>query len=156
MQKIYQFRNPDIDTEVWFVALGAELGGHSGMRAFIAEHEHELKGSIIVELEGLGAGDLNMIDQEGGYRVAKTSSRMRRYTRKASQATGLSIGSDSMLWKSSASSYAITHGLQAMHLVGMEGAKPASFGSRDDVVDNLDEGTLQKRSNFVLELLKNI
>lgn len=156
MQKIYQFRNPDIDTEVWFVALGAELGGHSGMRAFIAEHEHELKGSIIVELEGLGAGDLNMIDQEGGYRVAKTSSRMRRYTRKASQTTGLSIGSASMLWKSSASSYAITHGLQAMHLVGMEGAKPASFGSRDDVVDNLDEGTLQKRSNFVLELLKNI
>ena len=156
MQKIHQFRNPDIDTEVWFVALGAELGGHSGMRAFIAEHEHDLKGSIIIELEALGAGELSMIDQEGGYRVAKTSSRMRRYTRKASQTTGASVGSASMLWKSSASSYAITHGLQAMHLVGMEGAKPASFGSRDDIADNIDEKVLQERSDFVMELLKNI
>lgn len=156
MQKIYQFRNPDINTEVWFVALGAELGGHSGIRAFIAEHEHELRGSIIVELEALGAGDLCMIDSEGGYRVAKTSSRMKRYTRKASQASGVTIGSESMLWKSSISSYAINHGLQAMHLAGMEGGKPAFYGSREDTIESVDEGILRKRTDFVMELLKNI
>lgn len=156
MQKIYQFRNPDIDTEVWFVALGAELGGHSGMRAFIAEHEHELRGSIIIELEALGEGEFCMIDQEGGYRAAKTSSRMRRYTRKASQETGITIGSASMKWKSSASSYAITHGLQAMHLAGMEGGKPAGYGSRDDVAESVDESLLTDRSNYVMQILKNI
>lgn len=156
MQKIYQFRNPDINTEVWFVALGAELGGHSGIRAFIAEHEHELRGSIIVELEALGAGDLCMIDSEGGYRVAKTSSRMKRYTRKASQASGVSIGSASMLWKSGISSYAINHGLQAMHLAGMDGSKPAFFGERQDSVDDVDEDLLRKRTDFVMELLKSI
>lgn len=156
MQKIYQFRNPDINTEVWFVALGAELGGHSGIRAFIAEHEHELRGSIIIELEALGGGDLCMIDNEGGYRVAKTSSRMKRYTRKASQASGVSIGSASLLWKSGVSSYAINHGLQAMHLAGMEGGKPAFFGDKDDTVDNVDEGLLRERVDFVMELLKSI
>ena len=156
MQKIYQFRNPDINTEVWFVALGAELGGHSGIRAFIAEHEHELRGSIIVELEALGGGDLCMIDNEGGYRAAKTSSRMKRYTRKASQASGVSVGSASMLWKSGVSSYAINHGLQAMHLAGMEGSKPAFFGDKEDVIENVDEGLLRERVDFVMELLKNI
>lgn len=156
MQKIYQFRNPDINTEVWFVALGAELGGHSGIRAFIAEHEHELRGSIIIELEALGGGDLCMIDSEGGYRVAKTSSRMKRYTRKASQASGVSIGSASLLWKSGVSSYAINHGLQAMHLAGMEGGKPAFFGDKEDTVDNVDEGLLRERVDFVMELLKSI
>lgn len=156
MQKIYQFRNPDINTEVWFVALGAELGGHSGIRAFIAEHEHELRGSIIIELEALGGGDLCMIDNEGGYRVAKTSSRMKRYTRKASQASGVSIGSASLLWKSGVSSYAINHGLQAMHLAGMEGGKPAFFGDKEDTVDNVDEGLLRERVDFVMELLKSI
>ena len=156
MQKIYQFRNPDINTEVWFVALGAELGGHSGIRAFIAEHEHELRGSIIIELEALGGGDLCRIDNEGGYRVAKTSSRMKRYTRKASQASGVSIGSASLLWKSGVSSYAINHGLQAMHLAGMEGGKPAFFGDKEDTVDNVDEGLLRERVDFVMELLKSI
>lgn len=156
MQKIYQFRNPDIDTEVWFVALGSELDGHSGMRAFIAEHESELRGSIVIELEALGAGDLCMIDQEGGYRTAKVSSRMKRYTRKATQATGMSLGTMSMLWKSSASSYAITHGVQAMHLVGMEDGKPASFGSRDDSTGNVDEELLEKRVGYIMQLLKII
>lgn len=156
MQKIYQFRNPDIDTEVWFVALGAELGGNNGMRAFIAEHEHELRGSIIIELEALGAGEFCMIDQEGGYRVAKTSSRMKRYTRKASQATGVSVDAASMKWKSSTSSYAITHGLQAMHLVGMENGKPASYGSNDDTLDNVDAELLARRADYVMHLLKNI
>lgn len=156
MQKIYQFRNPDINTEVWFVALGADLAGHSGMRAFIEEHSQELRGSIIIELEALGAGTFSIIDSEGGYRVAKTSSRMRRYTRKASQATGLSIGSASMLWKSSASSYAINHGLQAMHLAGMDGSKPASFGAREDTETGVDGKLLHQRVDFIMELLKNI
>ena len=97
-----------------------------------------------------------MIDQEGGYRVAKTSSRMRRYTRKASQETGVTVGSASMKWKSSASSYATTHGLQAMHLAGMEGGKPAGYGNRDDVAENVDESLLAERANYVMQILKNI
>lgn len=156
MQKIYQFRNPDIDTEVWFVALGAELAGHGGMQAFINEHGQDLRGSIIIELEALGAGDLCVIEEEGGYQVAKTSSRMRRYTKKASQATGEHVGSASMLWKSSASSFAIKHGLQAMHLVGLDGRKPAAFGQRDDSAHGIDEELLERRADFVMELLKSI
>lgn len=156
MQKIYQFRNPDIATEVWFVALGAELSGHSGLKAFMAEHEQELRGAIVVELEALGAGDLCMVEQEGSYRVAKTSSRMRRYTRKASQVTGESVGSASLLWRSSASSYAINHGLQAMHLVGMEGGKPAGFGDKTDDAHDVDGALLAQRTDFVMELLKEI
>lgn len=156
MQKIYQFRNPDIDTEVWFVALGAELNGNSGMRAFIAEHGQELRGSIIIELEALGAGDLCVTESEGMYRTAKTSSRMRRYTRKATQATGVQVGSAHMRWKDSSSSYAIGHGLQAMHLVGMDGAKPAHYGESSDTPEAVDGGLLAERVNFVMELLKSI
>lgn len=156
MQKIYQFRNPDFDTEVWFVALGADLAGHSGMQAFLNEHAQELRGSIVIELEALGAGELCMVDQEGCYKTVKTSSRMRRYTRKASQATGVSVGSTSLPWKSSASSFAITHGVQAMHLVGMDGNVPAAFGAREDSVHGVDADTLSQRVKFVVELLKSI
>ena len=81
---------------------------------------------------------------------------MKRYTRKATQSSGVSIGSASMLWKSGVSSFAINHGLQAMHLVGMDGGKPAFFGDREDILDNVDEGLLRERVDFVMELLKSI
>lgn len=156
LKQIYQFRNPDINTEVWFVALGSELAQNGGMRAFLTEHQQDLRGSIIIDLDALGAGDLCMIEQEGMYRTVKTSSRMKRYVKKATQATGLNVGTAQIKWKDSASSYAIKQGFQAMHLVGMDGAKPAFFAQGDDVLENIDEQALEANTEFVMELLKNI
>ena len=156
LKEIYQFRNPDINTEVWFVALGSELAQHGGMHAFLAEHNQDLRGSIIIDIDALGAGELCMIEREGMYRKAKASSRMKRYTKKALQATGLSIGAASIMWEDSAASIAIKQGFQAMHLAGMDGAKPAFFAQGDDVLENIDEETLNNNAEFVMELLKNI
>lgn len=156
LKHIYQFRNPDINTEVWFVALGSELSQNGGMRAFLAEHQQDLRGSIIVDLDAQGAGELCMVESEGEYRSVKTSSRMKRYVKKASQATGLNVGSARLPWMSSAASYAIKHGYQAMHLVGMDGGKPAYFAQANDVLENIDEETLNANADFVMELLKNI
>ncbi len=156
LKQIYQFRNPDIDTEVWFVALGSELAQNAGMNAFLAEHQQDLRGSIIIDLDALGAGELCMLEQEGEYKPVKTSSRMKRYTKKASQATGLSVGTARLQWEESAASFAIRHGFQAMHLVGMDGRKPALYGQADDVLENIDEETLRANADFVMELLKNI
>ena len=156
LKEIYQFRNPDINTEVWFVALGSELAQHGGMHAFLAEHNQDLRGSIIIDIDALGAGELCMIEREGMYRKAKASSRMKRYTKKASQATGLSIGAASIMWEDSAASIAIKQGFQAMHLAGMDGAKPAFFAQGDDVLENIDEETLNNNAEFVMEWLKNI
>ena len=156
LKEIYQFRNPDINTEVWFVALGSELAQHGGMHAFLAEHNQDLRGSIIIDIDALGAGELCMIEREGMYRKAKASSRMKRYTKKASQATGLSIGAASIMWEDSAAAIAIKQGFQAMHLAGMDGAKPAFFAQGDDVLENIDEETLNNNAEFVMELLKNI
>ena len=156
LKQIYQFRNPDINTEVWFVALGSELAQNGGMRAFLAEHQQDLRGSVIIDLDALGAGELCMVEREGMYRPAKTSSRMKRYVKKASQATGMNVGSAHITWMNSASSFAIRHGYQAMHLVGMDGLKPAYFAQGNDVLENIDEQTLSDNADFVMELLKNI
>lgn len=153
---IEQFHSKRIDMEVWFVALGSELAGNGGMRAFMETHEAELKGSIIIELEALGAGELTLMDREGTYLPKKASSRMKRLVRKAGQAVGLSVGDGTMEWRDSASAYAMKHGQQAMHLAGMEGKKPTFFGEADDVLENVDGDQLALNSDFVMELLKQI
>lgn len=156
LKQVYQFRNPDVNTEVWFVALGSELSKNAGMRAFLGEHQQDLRGSIIIDLDALGAGELCMVEKEGTLRAVKTSSRMKRYVKKASQATGIGVGSAQLLWENSAASVAARHGHQAMHLVGMDGAKPALYAQANDMMENIDEETLRSNADFVMELLKNI
>ncbi|WP_418389827.1 aminopeptidase [Adlercreutzia sp.] len=156
IEQIEQFHNDRIDMEVWFVALGSELAGNGGMKAFMAAHEAELKGALIVELEALGAGELTLIDKEGTYVPKKASSRMKRLVRKAGQATGLKVPEATMEWRNSASAYALKHGQQALHLAGMDGRKPAFFAEEDDVIENIDNDMLALNSDFVMEVLKHI
>lgn len=155
-EQIEQFHSDRIDMEVWFVALGSELAGNGGMKAFMAAHEAELKGALIVELEALGAGELTLIDKEGTYVPKKASSRMKRLVRKAGQATGLKVPEATMEWRNSASAYALKHGQQALHLAGMDGRKPAFFAEEDDVIENIDNDMLALNSDFVMEVLKHI
>ncbi len=155
-EQIHRFRRADINTEVWFVALGAELSDNSGMKAFLAEHAQDLRGAIIIELEGLGAGELSLIEKEGAYKQQSSSSRMKRYVKKAAQALGMNVAAKEMCWKESAAAYAAKHGHQTMHLAGTDGAKPAYFAQADDVLENVELDKMLDNSDFVMELLKNI
>ncbi len=156
MQHIRQFRYGSANTEVWFVALGCELADNGGIKAFMNEHADELKGSIIVELEGLGAGKLTLVEHEGTYRSAKSSSRAKRYIRKAASALGLTVDSKPMRWKESSAACAARSGYQTLHLAGMEDDKPAYYGEADDVIEQVSEQTMRQNADFILEFLKNI
>lgn len=153
---VMRFHNPAVNVEVWFVALGAELANNGGMRAFLEEHAQDLRGAIIVDLEGLGAGELTLMEKEGKYLAKKPSSRMDRIVRKAASAVGISVGKGTQCWKDSASAFAMKHGHQAMHLVGQLDGKPAFFAERDDVAENVDEEALYVNSDFVMEVLRKI
>ena len=156
LAQVHHFRNPDIDTEVWFVALGSELADNNGMRAFLETHGQDMRGAIVIDLDALGAGELSLVDREGALKVVKTSSRMKRYLKKATAATGTAFKTVSLPGNESTASFAIKHGLQAMHLVGTEQGLPARAGRADDVLDNVDSHLLSERADYVMELVKNI
>ncbi|MCI8367982.1 MAG: aminopeptidase [Eggerthellaceae bacterium] len=155
-EEVTSFYNPAVNVEVWFVALGAELAANGGMRAFLDDHAADLRGAIIVDLEGLGAGELTLMEKEGKFIAKKPSSRMDRIVRKAASAVGISVAKGTQCWKDSASAFAMKHGHQAMHLVGQLDGKPAFFAERDDVAENVDEETLYVNSDFVMEVLRKI
>ena len=156
MGQIYSFAAGDINTEVWFVALGSELMENGGIKAFLAEHAAEMRGAVIVNLEALGAGEVCTIGKEGLVKRAKASARMSRYLHRAAQSSGVRPGGADINWRDTAASYALKHRLQAIEIVGMDGAKPAYFGEEDDIVENIDPEMLDRNADFVVELLKNI
>ena len=156
IQQIYSFAAGDINTEVWFVALGSELANNGGIKAFLAEHASEMRGAVIVNLEALGGGTLSYLEHEGDLSQAKCSPRMKRFIKKASQASGVQLASASIDWKESPASYAAKHRMQAMSLVGMDGYAPARYAQANDMVENIDSQSVDVAADFVVELLKNI
>ncbi|WP_449138621.1 M28 family peptidase [Slackia sp.] len=156
IQQIYSFAAGDINTEVWFVALGSELANNGGIKAFLAEHAPEMRGAVIVNLEALGGGTLSYLEHEGDLSQAKCSPRMKRFIKKASQASGVQLASASIDWKESPASYAAKHRMQAMSLVGMDGYAPARYAQANDMMENIDSQSVDAAADFVVELLKNI
>lgn len=155
-KRVYGFRNAGITTEVWFVALGAEHAGNAGMKAFLSEHASELRGSVVINLEGIGAGDLTAIEEEGLILSRRSSSRVKRYLHSAAQASGFNPAVRSMKWRESAATVAMRRGLQAVTLAGMDGAKPAYYAQGDDVLEAVDEEILDQNIMFVENILKNV
>ena len=156
MQQIYSFASGDINTEVWFVALGSELAEQGGIKAFLADHASDMRGALIINLESLGAGDLCYLEREGSFKQMGCSPRMKRFIRKATQASGVDLGGATVDWRESPASYAMKHRAQAVTIAGMDGNKPALMGEADDVIENIDEQSLTRAADFVVEMLKNI
>ena len=155
IKHIYQFRNPNFETEVWFVALGSEVDSHDGIRAFVQQHESELRGSVIVDLEALGAGSLSYAQREGAIKSVSPSSRGKRFVQKASRESGVPCAAVN-LSADSAASVAMAMGVQALHIVGIENGQKALTSADEDVIENIDQQTLRENTYFVEELVKNI
>ena len=153
--QIIHFRNPQYNTEIWFVAIGSDTELHDGARAFVNEHRSDLRGAMIIEVESLGAGALSVVSEEGQFRRTKASSRVKRYTRPATEATGIALDEVKVHGSDSVASVVQKEGFQAMHLTGVEDGTIALKGSADDVCENVDELTLEENVTFLMELLKH-
>lgn len=155
VKQIEDFHLKNVDVEVWFVALGSECAANGGSRAFFEEHADELKGALIVNLEGLGAGALCQVSPEGHFGAKPASPRLKRLVRKAQRVSGVTFTDAVIRWKDSIASLALKKGLHAVTLAGIEKKKPAYMGQGDDVIENVDEETLYRRIEFVEALVRN-
>ena len=156
LRKLQDFRHPDIDTEVWFVALGAEQYSHSGITAFLEEHADEMKGAVVVNLEALGAGTLSVIEQEGSFKSYRPSSRVKRFVRQASERSGVAYRTATLTSRETPATRAMAQGIQAFTIAGMADTNTALYSADNDIVENVDEEMLKDASNFVMAILKSI
>lgn len=156
LKKLQDFRHPDIDTEVWFVALGGEQYSHSGMQAFLEQHADEMRGAIVINLEALGAGSLCCIEKEGAFKSYSPSSRSKRFLRQASERTGVSFRNASITSRDTSATVAMSRGIQALTIAGIGDNNTALYSSENDVIENIDEDMLNHASSFVMGVLKII
>ena len=157
LRKLQDFRHPDIDTEVWFVALGSDQYSHSGITAFLDEHADEMKGAVIINLEALGAGTLSVVDQESEtFKTHRPSSRIKRFVRQASERSGVVYHTAPLTCRETPATIAMARGIQAFTVAGMGDGNTALYSAENDIVENIDPESLKEASNFIMAILKSI
>jgi hypothetical protein len=153
---MHAFKAGTFDKEIWFVALGSELAGSAGMKAFIEQNAADLRGALIIDIEALGAGELTQVTEEGVLKKVKLSSRMKRFIRSANTALDVKLAQSKWNWGESAAGVAAKKGYQAIHLAGMQAGKPANFAEGQDTLEGISLVTLSDNATYVFEVMRNI
>ncbi len=153
---IFAFAEQYINHEVWCVALGAECADHAGSKKFFEMHKDELKGSIFIVLDGLGAGVTTLVEKDGVLKPKQISPRMKRIARSAAKTAGIELDTATMTWTDSLASVVGNNGFSFIHVAGFEQGKPAMLLSKDDIADHIEDEVLQENANYVMEIMRSI
>ena len=150
---------PLAHTEVWLTFTGCEETGCDGIKAFLDEHEGELKEAFFLDFELVGIGDrLMYLRTEGVIRKRSIDQQVEALVNEVGEQFGLSpiegAGSGAftemgVVWE---------RGLKGVCIVAMRenGVLPPEWHRISDVPDNLEVGTLQRTHDFAWLLLKSL
>ena len=147
------------NTEVWVAATGCEEVGLVGMLDLLKRHGQELQDALIVNLDGVGLGDLKYITGEGLVKAFPADPELLMYSAEVVRENPElplvprehrdGLGTDA--------TGALINGYRAMSIMGLdeEGVVP-NWHWETDVVENLNEKNLGDTETFVDLLLKKI
>ena len=147
-----------LDKEVWFVALGASSAGAQGMKNFLELHASELRGSLIINLEAVGAGQIHYIDMEGTGSPNRSDRRLQSLVKKAAkELKGSEMKPKSLEWRNTDATPAMIEGMRAITLMGFaeNGVAPVNWHTAEDTSDIVDENNLEYVTRLLLNVIEN-
>lgn len=147
-----------LDKEVWFVALGASSAGNQGMKNFLDLHASELRGSLIINLEAVGAGTVSYVATEGTGKPRRADRRLMSLVKKASkELKGKEMKSKNLDWRNTDATPAMSAGMRALTLMGFadNGVAPVDWHCASDTAGIVSEGNLEYVSRLLLKVIEN-
>ena len=144
-----------ISHDIWFVALGASDCDHAGMRAFLAEHRKQIRGSFVINLDSVGAGDLTMLSREGLLITRRADRRMLRMMGTIANDLHIPMGKAKYDWSATDATPAMLSSLRAMTIMGTDapGFRALSC-TPDDVPENVVPEQAVAVAEAVTELIR--
>ena len=146
-----------VEKEIWFVGLGASSAGNHGMKNFLELHAGELRGALIINLEGIGAGEISYLSTEGCGNVHRSDRRLQTLTRQASQSIlGHEARSQKMEWRDTDATPALVAGMRAITIMGIDDVAPVGWHWTTDTVEIVESNQLEQATDIVLDIIDNV
>ena len=140
--------------EIWFVATGASSMNNSGARQFFEEYGKELKGALVINLKGVGAGDLAVYTKEGAGQTRNGDRRLSNIIKKVGKDFHRPILGQDMSWLNTDATVAMRNGFRAITLSGVENGVPIATSWDGDTIDIIDPDQLHDAIEIVIETIR--
>lgn len=142
-----------ISHDIWFVALGASDCDHAGMRAFLAEHRKQIRGSFVINLDSVGAGDLTMLSREGLLITRRADRRMLRMMSTIANDLHIPMGKAKYDWSATDATPAMLSSLRAMTIMGTDAS---GFHALSCTPDDVPENVIPEQAVAVAEAVTEL
>lgn len=141
--------------DIWFVALGGSSLDHAGMRSFLAEHRSEIRGSFVINLNCVGAGDLTLLTHEGVSVKRRADRRLGRILSNVARDVHVELGQRDFSWTSTDAWVAMRSSLRALTIMGVdENGLPALSHTPMDVPENVSGDQTALVAELVTEAIR--
>ncbi|MDR1088525.1 MAG: hypothetical protein LBL23_04570 [Coriobacteriales bacterium] len=155
-EALSRFSSLLIDKEVWIVAIGSHENKNAGIKNLLAEYERELKSALIINLDGVGAGELCYTVAEGGFRARGTDHRLQSLIKSATNALDVPFAPTRFSGYATEAGEALAAGSRAISIMGLDGKLPAGWRWSDDQLDLVNEANLEAVADVVVEVIKSV
>lgn len=144
-----------VSHDIWFVALGASSLGHAGMASFLAKHRSEIRGSFVVNLDCVGAGDLSVITHEGLEGTRRADRRLARLLNSSANDLHVSLDQKKLDWTETDVTPAMHSSLRSVTLMGVgENGLPALSRTGEDVPEAVSGDQAAHVAQIVTEMIR--
>ncbi len=144
-----------ISHDIWFVALGGSSLDHAGMRAFLQQHRKEIRGSFVINLSCVGAGELSLLTHEGIEETRRADRRLGRILSTVARDVHIELNQANYNWTSTDALPAMASRLRAVTLMGIdEAGMPALARTANDVPENVSGEQATLVTEIVTEAIR--
>ena len=141
--------------DIWFVALGGSSLDHAGMRAFLQQHRQEIRGSFIVNLDCVGAGELSVLTHEGVEGTRRADRRLGRILTSVAHDLHTELAQKSFDWTTTDAFPAMKASMRSVTIMGVnELGLPALSRTAEDVPENVSGDQAALVTELVTEAIR--
>ena len=141
--------------DIWFVATGASEVNHAGIKAFLKEHQRDIRGAFLINLECVGAGELSVLSREGIRAPRRADRRLLRLLTDVAKDLHIQLGTMAYDWSETESASAMRSRIRSVTITGMDENDMQAFAaSRDDVPENVSPKQVHNVVRLVTELIR--
>lgn len=144
-----------VSHDIWFVALGASSLDHAGMRAFLDQHRSDVRGSFVVNLDCVGAGELSVLTHEGLEAPRRADRRLLRLLTNAAGSLHVPLSQKIYDWNATDALPAMRSSMRSVTLMGLgENGLPALSRTARDVPENVSGEQATAVTEIVTEMIR--
>jgi hypothetical protein len=144
-----------IEKEVWFVATGSGEVGTVGMEAFLDAYGEDIRDALVINIDGVGAGQLSWVTREGMARRYRANQRLIGLAKRVSREQEIIVKPRVYKGLSTDATPALARGFKAMTLMGFDSSGvPVNWHWKTDTSAEVDPEALDLATELVTNMIR--